>query len=535
MEGQLVVYEAMETRSKATTVKSSSNDKKPNISGSNSHQTSQSKPQSNHRPCPICGADHSVFKCEVIKAKSEADRFAFVKSKDLCTNCLMKHQTSSCPSSKRCFVPNCNQKHHTLLHRKGKSTRSPESPKPENSSTIESANRGTLGNSDRVAGSPSNSLHTHPNSLGSSGGVLLATALISVVGENGLEQRVRALIDPCSQSSFISSSLCQRLQLKTRRVHIPINGTGGNLITTAKRASNITIKSLVHQEFSCMVDVLVLSSISSYVPPTMIPSLKLPHLEGLSLADPQFMKNSHIDVLLGAAVYSRIVEGSVIKGKINEPLATNSALGWLLSGNTPGRSQGTPTTSLHAASEERLDTLLQSFWKQEEVASCSPYTKEEQECEQHFVNTHKRDHTGRFVVRLPFKGGRPSPSLKLGESVYRARSMLLSLERRFEREPNLKKAYAECIKDYETSHHVEVRGPLPEKLANYEGFFLPHHGVLKETSTTTKLRTVFNDSGISLNSLLHASPNLLPHLPDLICCWRNYKFVFFADIEKMLR
>ena len=69
-------------------------------------------------------------------------------------------------------------------------------------------------------------------------------------------------------------------------------------------------------------------------------------------------------------------------------------------------------------------------------------------------------------------------------------------------------------------------------------FFLLHHGVLKESSSTKKLRTVFNGSsklrpGVSLNDLLYTGPNLLPHLPDLICRWRPYRYVFSANIEKI--
>ena len=73
-----------------------------------------------------------------------------------------------------------------------------------------------------------------------------------------------------------------------------------------------------------------------------------------------------------------------------------------------------------------------------------------------------------------------------------------------------------------------------------ESIFLPHHGVWKEASSTTKLTTVFNGSwktrpGISLNQLLLAGPNLLPNLVDLICRWRNYRYAFTADVEKMYR
>ena len=62
----------------------------------------------------------------------------------------------------------------------------------------------------------------------------------------------------------------------------------------------------------------------------------------------------------------------------------------------------------------------------------------------------------------------------------------------------------------------------------------------KETSTTTKLRTVFNGSsktksGVSVNDLLHVGPNLLQNPVALICAWRRYKIALSADVEKMFR
>ena len=61
----------------------------------------------------------------------------------------------------------------------------------------------------------------------------------------------------------------------------------------------------------------------------------LPHLFGLVLAELQYKEKSHIDVLLGAVVYARVVEGAFIEDNLNAPLATPSVLGRLLSGKTP--------------------------------------------------------------------------------------------------------------------------------------------------------------------------------------------------------
>ena len=112
------------------------------------------------------------------------------------------------------------------------------------------------------------------------------------------------------------------------------------------------------------------------------------------------------------------------------------------------------------------------FWEQEEVARC------DQEAEDHFRATHRRTSEGRFVVRLPFK-----VTPELGPSRPAALRTLNSMQQRFRKNP--------------------------------------HHGVLKATSSTTKLRVVFNgpmatSNGKSFNDVLHTGPNLLPALAVLL-------------------
>lgn len=70
--------------------------------------------------------------------------------------------------------------------------------------------------------------------------------------------------------------------------------------------------------------------------------------------------------------------------------------------------------------------------------------------------------------------------------------------------------------------------------------YLPHHGVLKDSSSTTRLRVVFNgswnvSSGTSLNQNLLVGRNLLPALNDVLLRWCWHKYVLAADIEKMYR
>lgn len=70
--------------------------------------------------------------------------------------------------------------------------------------------------------------------------------------------------------------------------------------------------------------------------------------------------------------------------------------------------------------------------------------------------------------------------------------------------------------------------------------YLPHHAVYKETSTTTKLRVVFDGScktstGVSLNDVLMIGPTIQDDLLSIIIRFRTFKFAITADIKQMYR
>ncbi|XP_029157225.1 uncharacterized protein LOC114929725 [Nylanderia fulva] len=70
--------------------------------------------------------------------------------------------------------------------------------------------------------------------------------------------------------------------------------------------------------------------------------------------------------------------------------------------------------------------------------------------------------------------------------------------------------------------------------------YLPHHPVIRESSSTTKVRVVFNASsvtsnGFTLNDCLLVGPKLQNDLGGVLLNWRFYRYVYLADIEKMFR
>ncbi len=71
-------------------------------------------------------------------------------------------------------------------------------------------------------------------------------------------------------------------------------------------------------------------------------------------------------------------------------------------------------------------------------------------------------------------------------------------------------------------------------------FYLPMHGVVKPTSTTTKLRIVFDASapsrtGVSLNDTLLVGPTFYPPLTNILLKFRMFPIALIADISKMFR
>jgi len=159
-------------------------------------------------------------------------------------------------------------------------------------------------------------------------------------------------------------------------------------------------------------------------------------------------------------------------------------------------------------------------------------TTEQQACEQHFITHATQQQDGRFVVRLPTK---LNPK-QLGSSHLSAERRLHAIERRLERDPELKVQYHNFMKEYEELGHME---PVNSQEAKNTCYFLPHHPVFKETSSTTKTRVVFDggaktSNGLSLNDI-QVGFTVQQDLYSIVLRFRTHQVCFTADIAKMYR
>ncbi|GFT21618.1 uncharacterized protein TNCV_617221 [Trichonephila clavipes] len=188
-----------------------------------------------------------------------------------------------------------------------------------------------------------------------------------------------------------------------------------------------------------------------------------------------------------------------------------------------------------------IDNQLKQFWELEEIPNVKDkiLTSEEQFVETHYQNTYACNSEGRFVVKLPFY----KSNSELGDSKPAAISRLLEMERKFKNNPDFEKQYKEFKNEYESLGHMSLVNSNSHTL-DKDLNFLPHHAVIKSSSTTTKLRVVFDASlslsckttnGASLNSFLGVGPKLQRDIFEILFNLRIPKIVFTANIGKIYR
>ena len=176
------------------------------------------------------------------------------------------------------------------------------------------------------------------------------------------------------------------------------------------------------------------------------------------------------------------------------PVLQETVLGWTLSGKTPvaTTTKNEPQHTFLLRDDFSLNNLNR-FWEVEPMEQAT-MTAEQQACESHFI-THTTQQDGRFVVRLPTK----LDPKQLRSSRLSAERRLHAIERRLERDPELKLQYHKFMKEYEKLGHMELVTPQDGRQPCY---FLPHHPVFKATSTTTQTRVVFDGGSKTSNGLL---------------------------------
>ncbi|XP_065355419.1 uncharacterized protein LOC135949893 [Calliphora vicina] len=459
--------------------------------------------------CPVCKKDHFLFACQQFKDLTIEKRRNMVLKSGFCFNCLKeKHLSKDCKSSS---CRTCGLKHNTLLHvntnqSRGIADQPHVDPNGSSSITINSSQQTT----------------THQTTL-------LPTAVIMVRDKNNSLQPCRALMDSGAQSTLISEACVQRLHLNRSYDKTALCGVGGNntSYTRGKVQLEIFAKDIGR---TIIVQTYCLSNLTQYIPSQTIVNQGLEYFQSLKLADPAYHKPNRIDIILGADVFPHCILDEKVSHPSGSPTALSTIFGWVIMGNVNKQPE---MSILIAHVHTGLDEQLQRFWEIEQCEVQSKHlTPDEEHAEQHFMENVQKQSDGRYMVKLPFK----TNDFQLGESKKSAMQRLESMERQFCRNVDLKAEFHEFMNEYIQLNHMQISPNGTEQ----QVYYMPHHAVLKPSSTTTKLRVVFDASckssnNTSLNDHLLVGPTVQNDLYSILLKFRRHRIGFTADIEKMYR
>jgi hypothetical protein len=502
--------------------------------------------------CTMCREPHLLYSCPKFRALTVDERFKFVNDSRLCRNCLSPgHQQRNCRSTNRCRF--CKKQHNSLLHNEKIMVNSSEVAAAPSSGQAQAAS--SPAPSPIVAPfrplTPPNITYqprshvsisqcsANRNQEGQSYEALLTTAVIYVLDVNNKWKTGRVLLDSGSQGNHITTSFAKDLGIPLKPSSEKIFGISGQT-SHAKFNAEVIVASR-YRPFTATLGCLVSDEITGSLPPRHIDPSCLEIPSDVFLADSLYFMPARIDMLVGTGMFHDIQLNNVIRRK-DAPTLMETCLGWTVGGYFPVAS---PSTSAVASNLlccytqqpnsgiESLDEKLEKFMELEScgIANRRPLSREQQYCINVYDATTSFDPVAKEItVRLPEKEGIDQLESNIGNAV---RQFFYQESRRLANQ-KFNEAYVDYIENLISSGRMSEVSP---SLQN-EGYYMPHHGVEKTLSSTTKVRPVFNGSSISkskksLNQCLCVGPVVQPELFDVLLRFRQGAYVLKSDVERM--
>lgn len=344
---------------------------------------------------------------------------------------------------------------------------------------------------------------------------------------NGDFIQARALLDTCATANFVTENFVSKLKLPMKICSIPIGAVDG-MQTYSKYMVQITCKSL-DNNYQKSLSFLTVNQISDFSPSETFPRNMIQIKKNIKLADPQFHIPRTVDVLIGSGTTLSLLSIGQINLSHNgcDLILQKTQLGWVIAG---GINNNNNIRSVSCKLTD-LSNQLTKFWVIEDVGTKNSKTLDDSMSEQYYQRDTTRNSDGRYVVKLPFR----VENVDFGNSKAKAYRQFLSLQRRMNSDAKLKTEYCKVMQEYiDLGHMVHVSDD------HNQGYYMPHHTVVKASSTTTKVRVVFNasaktDKGISLNDVLLTGPTIQDTLFTIFLRFRSYIYAMTSDIAQMYR
>lgn len=520
----------------------------------NKKPNNQAKNYPSYVICGACDGNHPVHKCDAFKAMNLLGRKNTACEKQLCVKCLRKshegdceikrcndacpqcpnkfHNSLLCPNSEKAFLARSNsQRGKKRPHEaKGKQKYQGKRPRTDASENMQSS---VYKIGDWTLKAESNAIkQTNVKAIEKYDGesdyaILLATMNILIQTATNIFLNCRALSDGGATVSVVEKQFVLKNNIRTKRCQKPVLGlTGPDVL---KEKIKVYIHPWFNKEISIAAELFVVNNLDGMYPYRQVEASKH-DITHLKLADEQFDIPAPVDALLGAEIYTQIIDNVLYKHKDGAIMQQTSFGNIILGKFSVKQNNEFPILCISNANESNdecieLAKALNKFWEIEEINEIqTDQNSEEQAVQDIFMKTHFREKSGRYVVTIPIKSGH-----NLGESRSIALKQFLQLERKFEKDPATKAKYVEFMRNYQSLGYLQAANKVYD---TKNAYWLPHHAVTK------KFRVVVNASqktttGESLNSIQMASPKLQLDLALQLMRFRKHKIAVTTDITKM--
>ena len=435
--------------------------------------------------CIYCKEQHWSDDCKTLVTIEQ--RKKFFAEKNLCFNCgRAGHRGNQC-RSRTCFK--CGSKHHTSLCGKSEDKRS---------------------RADHVL----NGYSTFVDEKS-----LPAIVPVEISGET-----LWAFLDTGSGRNFISREAAKKLKLtpthhESREI-VTLNGVAKQSMPIYK----VNIKSL---DGTAQEKIEITGSKLPDFTTVQRPDISQLKQKYDHAKDKQFyMLRSGkypIHVILGDKTFTKIRTEKVFKGSQKDPIVEQTTFGWVIHGGED------------YASEQcmyiRESNECEQLYSLDVLGVEDRGNKEQLEVLTDFQQSVTQQKDGRYEVSIPW-----IPGSKLsGTNEQPSRKRLNNVNKKLSKDDKLEEAYSKIIEDQLCSGIVER---VPEEPTGERIYYMPHKPVVRESSTTTKVRMVFDasskpdPSANSINNCMFTGPPLQPLLWDIMIRARMSANLLLGDIEK---
>ncbi|XP_076861369.1 uncharacterized protein LOC143514271 [Brachyhypopomus gauderio] len=519
--------------------------------------------------CPIHKKPHPLRKCKSFRAMLLEDRKKFLKDNGVCFRCCasVSHMAKYCDVAIKCAE--CNSEKHLAALHPGPTPKGPRVQRPSKDHGGESND--AYEQSDDAPSSTATTMCTQVCGQGFKGKSCSKICLVNVYpqGHRDKMKRMYVILDDQSNVSLAKTEFFDAFHIKGPSLPYILTTCAGARNVTGRRAHGYVVEPLTGELSIPLPTLIECNNVPNSRAEIPIPEAAYHHSHMQRIADriPALDDSAEIWLLLGRDILQVHKVRQQHNGPPSAPFAQKHDLGWVIVGDvclsgahspktvntfkTCFMENGRPSCMNPCLNVVKVKEDLSQSFKQDIPWSCATVRQEDHLGRTVFLRSDKDNHlspsiddltflqlmdkefvgdnSGSWIAPLPFR----TPRKQLPNNKRYAYERFMSLQRNFQRRPNMKKDFIEFMQGVLDNHHAERAPPLVDEK---EAWYLPIFGVY-HPQKPGKIRVVFDSSasfeGLSLNDVLLQGPNLNNSLLGVLLRFRKDLVAVTADIKQM--